>query len=344
MMKTVFEEPVVKRPWYVNPFYELDFDEIYPTPSKEVLAWAYFNRLYRKLHVENFSLIITFYGLHRVGKSLGAVNFGNILDPTFLPNLETRVVYSSRALLNAFKEIRIKRIKGGAVIVDEAGTGDLSNQRWYEEVAKIVSAELQAVGYLNPFIGFVTQSFSFINTTARKLSQGVFEVRRTNNEYCIIKPFWIENNPWISGFYRKYPIFCENHEGVASNIYKINGIKMGLPPSEVTERYIRHSQEYKDKLLLDSEEEIDLIQFDKNSKKLYVSGIDAVVAEVVKNKEDYTSSSRKKGVPGYLNADLIRHSHDDLSVKDAKLVKALAEKMLFGRKASGISMGSEKDG
>jgi hypothetical protein len=309
-------------------FSEIDFDRIYPSPTAEVMSWAYFNRLYRKLHVENFSLLITFYGRHRTGKSLSAADFGHILDPTFLPNLEKRVVYTSQALLQAFRDIRQKRIKGGAVIVDEAGTGDLSNQRWYEQVAKIVSAELQAVGYLNPFIGFVTQSFSFINTTARKLSQGVFEVNRTNNEYCTIKPFWIENNPWVSGFYRKYPIFCENHAGVASNIYKINCIKMGIAPSELLERYIAHSQAYKDKLLVDSEEEINLVEFDKTSKKAYVSGIDAIVEEVVTNYYDYTSLSQKKGTVTFLNPDLIRHAHEALSVKDSKLVKALAEKRL----------------
>ena len=318
-------------------FYDLDFDVIYPTPSSEVMAWAYFNRLYRKLHVENFSLLITFYGRHRTGKSLSATDFGYVLDPTFLPHLEDRVVYTSQALMKAFREIRVNRIKGGAVIVDEAGTGDLSNQRWYEEVAKIVSAELQAVGYLNPFIGFVTQSFSFINTTARKLSQGVFEVKRTNMEYANIKPFWIENNPWISGFYRKYPIFCENHEKVASNIYKINNLKLPLPPKEVKERYDNHSQAYKDKLLMDSEEEIALVQFDKDSKKAYVSGIDAVVEEVFRNYNDYTSVSSKKGVSIYLNADLIRHAHTDLSVKDVRTVKALVEKRRFGGKASGIT-------
>jgi hypothetical protein len=309
-----------------NQFYDLDFDVIYPTPTSETLAWAYFNRLYRKLHVENFSLLITFYGRHRAGKSLGAVDFGYILDPTFLPNLEKRVVYTSKDLMQAFKEIRINKIKGGAVIIDEAGSGDLSSQRWYEEISKIVSAELQAVGYLNPFIGFVTQSFSFINTTARKLSHGVFEVYRTNTDYSKIKPFWIENNPWISGSYHKYPIFCENHNGVASNIYKINNIRIPLPPDEVKDRYIAHSQAYKDKLLDDSEEEIALIEFDKNSKKVYVSGIDAIVEEVVLNYTDYTSVSNKKGVNMFLNPDLIRHSHDGISIKDSKLVKALAEK------------------
>jgi hypothetical protein len=309
-------------------FFEIDFDAIYPPPTSKRLAEAFFNRLWRKLHIDNFSLLITFYGMHRVGKSLCAVDFAYILDETFEPNMENRVVYNGKDLINAFKEIREKRIRGGAVIVDEAGSGELASQRWYEDAAKIISAELQAVGYLNPFIGFVTQSFSFINSTARKLSQGVFEVSRTGNNYSTVKPFWIENNPWTTSTYKKYPIFCEKHNNVVSNVYKINCIRLGLTPEVIRLRYETHSQAYKDQLLVQSEEDMQLLDSMKQQKKVLVSGIEALVTEVYKNLDDYTAKSRQKGNPEYLNKDLIRHRHPELSDKDAKLVKALVEKKL----------------
>ena len=311
----------------MNKFFDLNLDEIYPIPTPERLAKAYFNRLWRKLHVENFSLLLVFYGKHRVGKSLGAVDFCYILDETFEENMEKRIVYNSKDLILAFKEIKEKKIKGGGIVVDEAGSGDLSNMRWYEELAKVVSAELQAVGYLNPIICFVTQNFSFINTTARKLSQGVFEVNRTNNLYSKIKPFWIENNPWISGFYRKYPIFCETRGNTYSNVYKVNRIKIGLPPPSIRKRYEKHSQAFKDQLLEQSEEQVDMVEFQKNKSKVFISGIDAVAKEVHQNKEDYMTRSLKKGSPVFLNEQIIRHRHQ-LSYKDAKLVKALVEQRI----------------
>jgi hypothetical protein len=312
----------------LSKFFSVDLEKVYSQPTPDRLAKAYFNRLWRKLHIENFSLLIVFYGKHRVGKSLSAVDFCYILDETFEANMESRIVYTSRGLIQAFKDIKTLGIKGGGIVVDEAGSGDLSNMRWYEELAKVVSAELQAVGYLNPLICFVTQNFSFINTTARKLSQGVFEVNRTNNLYSTIKPFWIENNPWITGFYRKYPIFCESRGNVASNVYKINKIKIGLPPKEILERYKNHSQAFKDQLLISSEESVNMAEFSKTRKRTLVAGIEEIVKEVVSNADEYKSYSKKKGIATYLNENIIQHRHN-LSMKEAKLVKALSEKEMY---------------
>jgi len=308
-------------------FFQQDFDSIYPAPTPERIAKAYFNRIWRKLHIENFSFLITFYGLHRVGKSLGAVSFAYIIDPTFEENMELRVVYDSKSLIKAFKAIRESKIKGGAVIVDEAGSGDLSAQRWYEEMAKIVSANLQSIGYLNPFIGFVTQNFSFINATARRLSNGVFEVYRPSNRYSVIKPFWIENNPWMTGFYRKYPIFCENRNNIASNVYKVNRIKIGLPPKDIQERYEQHSQDHKDKFLEDSEQELELVEASKTQRNLIVENIEAIAEVVYSNQENYRGVKRGQA-SGVISEDLIRHEHN-LTNRDAKLVKALVEKKIL---------------
>ena len=307
-------------------FFELDLEAIYPTPTPTRVAEAFFNRLYRKLHVDNFSLLITFYGPHRVGKSLAAVDFGHILDETFEPNMEQRIVYNAKALIAAFRDIRQQGIKGGAVIIDEAGSGELSSQRWYEEAAKIISAELQAVGYLNPCIFFVCQSFSFINTTARKLTHGVFEVKRTNNDYSNIKPFWIQNSPWATATNRRYPIFCENKNGVPRNVFKINNIKIGLAPDVIRLRYIEYSQKFKDQLLTSSESDLEALEILKQQKNVFVTGIDAIAEEVFNNKENYMISTGKGDIIT-VNDGLIRHAHE-LSWKDAKLVKAIVDNKL----------------
>jgi len=309
----------------MNSFFNIDFENIFPTPTPQRFSEAFFNRLWRKLHVDNFSLLISFYGKHRVGKSLSAVSFAYILDPTFEENLEKRVVYDSKALTSSVKEVRQKRIRGAAFIVDEAGSGDLSSQRWYEEAAKIVSAELQAVGYLNPFIGFVTQSFSFINTTARKLSQGVFEVERTNNFYSTIRPYWITTTPWFSNILRRYPIFCEGIDGVPSNVYKMNKIKISMPPKEIVERYVNHSQNFKDKLLEDSEKDIDTLIISKEKEK---PDIDKIVKQVIKNL-DYYKYERKGRT--WVEEQIIRHDFN-LTHGDARLVKKLVEKKIEQQK------------
>jgi len=268
-------------------FFEIDYEKAYPQPTPERIAQAFFNRMWRKLHVENFSYLILLYGLHRVGKSEAAASIAHIIDETFEKDLETRVVYNSRDLLKAFKDIRELGKKGCAIVVDECGSGDLSAQRWYEDMAKLVSANLQASGYLNPLILFVTQQYSFVNSTVRKLSSGVFEVERKSNRYSTIKPFWVQSNPWMTGSYRKYPIFCENRNGIPSNVYKINRIKIVRPPIEIRKRYIEHSQNYKDKFLYESEEEIQLMEQVKTQKNVLVSGIDAIATDVFTNVDDY---------------------------------------------------------
>lgn len=313
-------------------FFSIDYDLAYPIPTPERMAEAYLSRIYHSLHYDNMSYLMIFYGKHRAGKSLCSVSFCHIIDPTFEPNLEARIVYSSKGLINAFKVIREQNIHGAGIIVDEAGTGDLSSQRWYEDISKIMMANLQAVGYLNPFLCFVTQNFSFINSVARKLSQGVFEVERTNKAYATVKPFWITNSPWLTGFYRRYPIFCENRNGIASNIYKLSRIKIGLPPQRIVDRYVAHSQAYKDNLLKESEEDVRMGELAKTREKMVVSGIDAIAEEVYRNAKDYKVGSRKQSGLILIDENLIRHRHN-VSVADSKLIRTLVEQK---EQASGI--------
>jgi hypothetical protein len=301
----------------------IDFDKIYPDPDSGQLAAAFFNRLWLKVHVYNFSIIITFYGAHRTGKSLTAVSFSHILDPTFDDNLEMRVCYRSKAILEAFKDIRSQGIHGAAVIIDEAGSGDVSSQRWYEEASKIVSAELQSVGYLNPIIFFVTQDFSFINKTARKLTQGVFGVTRRSNNYSNIKPFWISNDPWSSKIYHKYPVFCYTRSDVPSNIYKINSIKIGLPPSDIKDRYEKFSQAFKDSLLEEGIRSLSKIDDEGKEKKSDIHVIEEAINKILDNPRPFKSTKSKKDDPK-LDVAIIQFEFD-VSYHKARMIRRIAE-------------------
>jgi len=310
-------------------FFDVDFDKIYPKPSNSQFAIVFFNDLWMQLHHFNFSLLLSFYGKHRAGKSLCAVLFAHILDPTFAENLEKRVVYTSQDFLKATNDLRKKNIKGGAIIKDEAGTGDLSSQRWYEESAKIINAQLQAIGYLNPFIGFVTQNFSFINTHARKLSQGVFEVTRKTNRYANVKPFWIENNPWTPGVIHKYPVYYERYNDIVSSKYKVFNIKIGLPPQDIVDRYEAHSQRYKDKLSVDATTDIDsIVAKQKMEQRKTFKALTSMANTIVKDPEDFVIRRKSDNVIKKVDEYLIMHKLD-VSLNEAKTIKALAEKKIF---------------
>jgi hypothetical protein len=310
-------------------FLDIDYKTIYPEPDNDQLAASFFNRLWCKIHVYNFSILITFYGKHRTGKSLAAETFAYILDPTFEDNLEKRTVYGSKDMLASFKDVKDKKIKGAAFVIDEAGSSDVSSQRWYEESAKIVSAELQSIGYLNPIILFVTQDFGFINRTARKLTQGVFEVDRSNNEYTTVKPFWITNNPWTTQTYHKYPVFCYTRSNVPSNVYKLNAIKLGLPPSHIMNRYIVHSQAFKDKLLEDSILDVQQLEDTKQkTRKEFqdMAQINNIVDIVVKDPMKYKLPSSKPRQPK-LDRTTIQYDFN-ISQNKASIVKKIVERKL----------------
>jgi len=302
-------------------FLDLEISRLYPEPLNEQFIYSFFNRLYMNLHVYNFSMFLVWFGKHRTGKSISSLVFSIILDPTFLDNMENRIVYSVADLKKQARIIRDKKIKGASIIYDEAGSGELSNQRWYESKAKEINAILQSLGYLNPFLNFVTQDFTFINSQARKLSHGIFECKRTNNKYTIIKPLWLSNDPWSSKPYRHYPIFCESiNDDVVSNVYKIGKIRLGrLLDSYTEEKYEAISKAFKNKLL---DEEDDIGDDDEDTGSV-VDSVEDAINDILTNPEPVTA--KVKGRFPVLNPQLIAFQYR-VSYRVAQAIKIKAEK------------------
>ena len=88
------------------------------------------------------------------------------------------------------------------------------------------------------------------------------------------------------------------------------------------ERYIAHSQAFKDKLLDDSERDIDIMNTQRQMENAYVTDLNEIVEQVKNHLSSYTSSSKHR-----LDEDLIRHDFK-LKHRDAKVVKLLAEKSI----------------
>lgn len=91
-----------------------------------------------------------------------------LLDETFEENMEKRIVYDAKSFMDACKEIEEKKIHGAAIIWDEAGVG-LSSRDWYDISNKSINYAIQVLGYLHPYIFFVTQDASFLDAQPRKL-------------------------------------------------------------------------------------------------------------------------------------------------------------------------------
>lgn len=228
-------------PINTNPYYFKMIDSA-------ALAEAYLRNIYRMVHHRHFSYLGIFTGEHRVGKSLGAVSFSYLLDKTFEDNFEDRVVYYPNEFMDAICKIAEQKIKGGAIVWDEAQIKHGSRD-WYTSVNKAINTAIQSFGYLNPIVFYVTQDPSFIDSQPRKLFRSFYEVKRTNNKYSTILPFNIEYNRRTGKPYYVYPRFYDWHSGTIGTKLKMHVIKLMKQPKELNKRYEKHSEVFKDKLL-----------------------------------------------------------------------------------------------
>ena len=216
-----------------------------------VLAEDYLNEIYKNLHKRNLSFLGIWTGQHRVGKSVGAEVFADLLDPTFEDCLEERTVYTSHDFMSSMENIRKDHIKGGATVWDETQIKHGSRD-WYKDVNKSINSAIQAFGYLNPIVFFVTQDPSFIDSQPRKLFHSFYEVKRTGNQWNYILPFNIKYNRRIGKPYYIYPRYKVKYFGNMGIKAKLMYIRMLKPSAKFLHRYNNHSQKFKDKFLADT--------------------------------------------------------------------------------------------
>lgn len=215
------------------------------------LAENFLREIYVNVHKKNLSHLGIVTGQHRVGKSVSAVLFADILDPTFSPNFEDRVVYHPDTFMDAFEKIKEDKIKGAAVVWDETQIKHGSRD-WYSSLNKSINSVIQAFGYLNPIVYFVTQDPSFIDSQPRKLFHNFFEVLRTSNTCSYLLPFDIKYNRRVGKPYYVYPRMRLDYFGSMGYRVKMNIIKVLKPDNSLIKRYDIHSQNFKDKFLSDT--------------------------------------------------------------------------------------------
>lgn len=212
------------------------------------LAMLYLRHIYKSIHVNKFNFLGMFTGKHRVGKSLTALSMSCALDKTFADNIEERVVYFADDFMNALEQIKKRRIIGGAIVWDEAGVG-IPAREWYDTSNKSISYTLQVFGRYRPIVYFVTQDIHYIDSQARKLFHGFYEMNRINNQYAIAKPFDVKYNKRSSKVYYVYPRYHHINEGAYGNRLVIKRLNILRPYSEVEDAYEVHSKLFKDKIV-----------------------------------------------------------------------------------------------
>ena len=123
---------------------------------------------------------------------------------------------------------------------------------------------------------------------------------------------------------RNYPIFCNSRNDVVSNVYKINKIRIGMPPHNLTQRYIRHSKKFKDRAREESKQEVELIH--RDFKRKQEIDIYEIVDEIVNNPDEFLSTSSRVNKQ-ILQRETIQY-HFNVSQSRSRAIKQLAERKL----------------
>jgi hypothetical protein len=292
----------------------------------KLLAQLYFRNIYQRVHTFKFNFLGMVVGKHRTGKSTAAIQFCHALDPTFLPNIEKRVVYFPHDFMAALEDIQRRNIIGGGIVWDEAGVG-LPSREWYDIANKSISYTLQVFGRYRPIVIFVSPDASYIDTQARKMFHGFFEMSRINNDFAMARPFNVYYNKRAgTKVYYHYPRFTARSQNASGATLKIKKIKIGKPFKELEERYEEHSKIFKDKIVK---------QMAERSKKFSSGEVDSkrmtseeVLEDILKNKDNPMILSKRSSEANYiLDRDGLR-AHYDIPDSMARHLKRKAEIIL----------------
>ncbi len=284
-----------------NPDYIPDID-------KKLLGVLYLRHIYRRIHKYNFNFLGMITGKHRVGKSSTAISMANALDKTFEKEFEERVVYFPNDFMRALENIKKRNIRGGAIVWDEAGVG-IPAREWYDIANKSIAMTLQVFGRYLPVVFFVTPDVTYIDSQARKLFHGFYEMSRKKNDYAIVRPFDVRYNKRNSKVYYVYSRFHLKNEDIFGSTLILKQLNIMPPKSELECRYECHSKEFKDKIIE---------QMGERSKAFTNGVVDAkrmTMEEIVKtlvadknNKRYLSSRSREDYV--IFDANAIRFNFD----------------------------------
>lgn len=216
--------------------------------DRKLLGALYLRHIYRRIHEDEFNFLAMITGKHRTAKSTSALQMSSALDKTFEKNLEERVVYFPNDFMRALQKIKEKNIRGGAIVWDEAGVG-IPAREWYDIANKSITMTLQVFGRYLPIVFFVTPDVTYIDSQARKLFHGFYEMNRKKKKYAIIKPFDVRYNKRTTKVYYVYSRFHLRNENVFGTSLVLKQLNIMPPKSEIEDRYEIHSKEFKNKII-----------------------------------------------------------------------------------------------
>jgi ABC-type dipeptide/oligopeptide/nickel transport system ATPase component len=184
-----------------------------------------------KTRIEHFNknLLLIVVGDTGSGKSYAAMNMCESCDPEFGID---RVVFTNKEFMALVKSNTLH--KGNWVLFDEAGVS-ISSRDWFTKANKVIMYVLQTFRHKNLAVVFTVPDLSFVDSQARKLFHGFFEMKKINpvKKTSIGLYFRIQHNPRNNKTYYKYLRVQDKNEGTLA----IKEVMFHLPSQKLVDAY-----------------------------------------------------------------------------------------------------------
>lgn len=244
-----------------------------PLPEAHVIALAYWRHQRAQVMDTGLSMLGSWAGRHRSGKSVWASTAGYLMDPTFWPNYEERVIRDHRQFLDVWEGIDRKKIYGAVVQVDEAGVS-MGSDDWYETWLKEISKMMQMFGYLRPVVFFCAPLKNLVASKIRNMFQNYYEVQRFSRKYSVLSPYDMGYNA-----FKNKPMYKHPRLTILDRKIYVSRITLH-PPEFILERYQALEGERKPEMLKSFKEEV--LRSEAQGQKREVD-LDKAIDYVTKN-------------------------------------------------------------
>lgn len=299
--------------------------------DQQLLGLLYLKSVRRSVVGDGKSFMASFDGPHRSGKSLAAVTFSAIWDPTFLRYMERRIVQEPREFADAVENLASINQKGACVVVDEAGV-TMSSQDWFEKWLKAITKMVQMFGYLHPMVMFVAPVKDFVDSRLRKMFHTYYKCSRHSTQFSIVKPYEVQFNSIFGKWGYRKPVI-----ELGGNLVTLDSIRLGKPPVEILERYQALETSRKPQMLENFFNDLRKVEIEESKEK---ADLNKLADHVLANHHVFETRTSAAAHPK-LSEILIQYG---LKVKstEARYIKSVAERKMNQRDLVGEVFSDEK--
>jgi len=231
----------------------------YPKGMRSPTGSVFCDWVLNRVTTKKKNCILLLVGEPGTGKSYGALKFGEqIMQAQGRKfDVDKHVFFSIGNFVQKLKNENFE--KGDVIVLEEVGV-EHSNRKWYDKAQILFNFILQTFRNKNLVILMTTPDYSFIDSQARKLTQGVVHFVERKPKFTIVQFKKRVNDPVSGKFFEKY-LRYKKKKWLKSR--KLEYFHVKKPSTESIRKYEKNSVEYKNEIISRAQEEIEPPKVDK---------------------------------------------------------------------------------